>query len=229
MFALAFHTAFHLETVMNVGLVVNRFVRRFSFSLFFFCSHGRPHRHLLTSSFLAASFYPPCWHLTLILSSLRQTVDVVTFSLASTRTSLMTCLPAAFCLPRLCKHHVSPACWPQGALYVGKGITSSYSMFCLWVILYFYHSFCIFTSQLHCLARVKEEGWQWAGLGIAFLSCTGDTSVCKLKEPWFISICMDPWDVFLFHMMENSPESLHFLLLACSVQTEFKQYISLLA
>lgn len=31
MFALAFHTAFHLEAVMNVGLVVNRFVRCFPF------------------------------------------------------------------------------------------------------------------------------------------------------------------------------------------------------
>lgn len=117
------------------------------FFFFFFYSHGRPHRHLPTSSFLAASLYPPCWHLTLILSSLRQTVDVGTFSLASTRTSLMTCLPAAFCLPRLFKCHVSWACWPQGALDAGRGIASCYSVFCLWVILYFYCSFSIFTSQ----------------------------------------------------------------------------------
>lgn len=71
--------------------------------LFFSFSHGRPHRRLPTSSSLAASFYPPCWHSTLIPSSLQQTVDVVTFSLASTRNNLMTCLPVAFCLPRLFK------------------------------------------------------------------------------------------------------------------------------
>lgn len=55
MFALAFHIASHLETVMNVGLAVNRFVKCFPF----FFSHSRPHRFLPTTSFLAASFYPP--------------------------------------------------------------------------------------------------------------------------------------------------------------------------
>lgn len=58
MFALAFHTAFHLETVMNVGLVVNRFVRRFSFSLFFLFSWQTPQAsaHLF---FLGCLFLPP--------------------------------------------------------------------------------------------------------------------------------------------------------------------------
>lgn len=114
---------------------------------FFFFSHGRPHRHLPTSSFLAASSYPPCWHLTLILGSLWQTVEVVTFSLASTRTSLMTCLPTAFCLPRLFKMSCVLSLLASGCSRFGKRnniflqcvLSMGYYVFLLF-LLYFYFS-----------------------------------------------------------------------------------------
>lgn len=107
------------------------------FSFFFFPAHGRPHGHLLTS-FLAAPFYPPCWHSTLILSSLQQTVDV-----ASTRNSLMTCLPAAFCLPRLFQCHVLSLlasgfsrCGKRSSFFLLCALSVSSTYFChsLWVL-----------------------------------------------------------------------------------------------
>lgn len=128
MFALAFHAAFHLETVMSVGLAVNRFVKCF---LFFSWQTPQASAHLF---FLGCLFLPPMLTLDshppqLFVANRRcgdiflgehmdQPYDVPSRSLLS--------LVSVFCVLSLV------------ALDIGREIASSYEVWFVSRTLYFY-------------------------------------------------------------------------------------------